>query len=79
VVPLHKLLEAAQTLAAEIAENAPLAVVATRKTIRWQLAAAVREQTNHEHAQQSILRATDDFAEGVKSVQERRPGNFTGR
>ncbi|OYU68580.1 MAG: enoyl-CoA hydratase [Alphaproteobacteria bacterium PA2] len=79
VVPLHKLLEAAQALAAEIAENAPLAVVATRKTIRGHLAAAVREQTNHEHAQQTILRATDDFAEGVRSVQERRPGNFTGR
>jgi enoyl-CoA hydratase/carnithine racemase len=79
VVPLHKLLGAAQALAAEIAENAPLAVVATRKTIRGHLAAAVREQTNHEHAQQTILRATDDFAEGVRSVQERRPGNFTGR
>ena len=79
VAPLHKLLEAAQTLAAEIAENAPLAVVATRKTLRGQLAAAVREQTNHEHGQQTILRATDDFAEGVRSVQERRPGNFTGR
>ena len=79
VVPLHKLLEAAQALAAEIAENAPLAVVATRKTIRGQLAAAVREQTNHEHAQQTIVRATDDFAEGVRSVQERRPGNFKGR
>lgn len=79
VVPLEGLLAAAQRLAAEIAENAPLAVVATRKTIRGELAAAVRAQTNHEHAQQTILRATEDFAEGVRSVQERRPGNFTGR
>jgi enoyl-CoA hydratase/carnithine racemase len=79
VVPLADLIPAAQRLAAEIAENAPLAVVATRKTIRGDLAAQVRAQTDHEHAQQTILRATDDFAEGVRSVQERRPGNFTGR
>ena len=79
LVPQDQLLAAAQALAAEIAENAPLAVVATRKTLRGDLAAAVRAQTNHEHAQQTILRATDDFAEGVRAVQERRAGVFTGR
>lgn len=78
VVPLENLTAAAQALAAEIAENAPLAIVATRKTLRTDLAAAVRAQTNHEHEQQTILRATNDFAEGVKAVQERRPGRFTG-
>lgn len=79
VVPLAELLPAAQALAAEIAENAPLAVVATRKTLRGDLATAVRAQTHHEHAEQTILRATSDFAEGVRAVQERRPGVFTGR
>jgi len=79
VVPLDQLLPAAKALALEIAENAPLAVVATRKTLRGDLAAAVREQTNHEHGEQSILRATEDFAEGVRAVQERRPGNFKGK
>ncbi len=79
VVPLERLLSAARDLAGEIAENAPLAVVATRKTLRGKLAAAVRSQTDHEHAQQTILRATDDFAEGVRAVQERRPGNFKGK
>ena len=79
VAPLADLLAAAQTLAAEIAENAPLAVLATRKTLRQGLAEAVRAQTNHEHAEQTILRATEDFAEGVRAVQERRPGRFTGR
>ena len=79
VVSLAELIPAAQALAAEIAENAPLAVVATRKTLRGKLAAAVRAQTDHEHAQQTILRATEDFAEGVRAVQERRPGNFKGR
>ena len=79
LVPLDQLLSAAQALAAEIAENAPLAVVATRKTLREGLAAAVRAQTNHEHEPQTILRATDDFAEGVRAVQERRAGVFQGR
>lgn len=79
VVPLDGLLAAAQALAAEIAENAPLAVLATRKTLRQGLAEAVRAQTNHEHAQQTILRATEDFTEGVRAVQERRAGQFTGR
>ncbi|WP_309644242.1 enoyl-CoA hydratase/isomerase family protein [Phenylobacterium sp.] len=79
VVPQERLLSAAQHLADEIAGNAPLAVIATRKTLRSDLAAAVRARTNHEHAEQTILRATDDFAEGVRAVQERRPGNFQGR
>ena len=79
LVPLPELLPAAQALAAEIAENAPLAVIATRKTLRGELAAAVRAQTAHEHAEQTLLRATEDFAEGVRAVQERRAGVFKGR
>ncbi|WP_374343516.1 enoyl-CoA hydratase/isomerase family protein [Phenylobacterium sp.] len=79
VVPLEGLLPAARALAQEIAENAPLAVRATRKTLRGDLAKAVRAQTKHEHWEQTILRATEDFAEGVRAVQERRAGNFQGR
>ena len=79
VVPSEELRGAALRLAKEIAENAPLAVAATRKTLRAQLAADVRAQTNIEHKEQAILRATEDFAEGVRSVAERRPGNFMGR
>lgn len=79
VVPMDELRGAALKLAQEIAENAPLAVAATRKTLRAKLAADVRAQTAIEHEEQSILRATEDFAEGVRSVAERRPGNFVGR
>ena len=66
-------------LAAEIAENAPLAVVSVRKTMRTDLAAAVKAQTDHEGAEQYRLQQTEDHREGVKSVAERRPGNFNGR
>lgn len=79
VAPLADLRAAAGRLALEIAENAPLAVIATRKTLRGDLAAAVRAQTIHEHGQQTILRATEDYAEGVRAVSERRVGNFKGR
>ena len=73
------LLPTAQALAKEIADNAPLAVVATKKTLKADLAAAVRAQTGHEYKEQAILRATDDFQEGVRAVNERRPGVFQGR
>lgn len=79
LVPAKELRGAALRLAKEIAENAPLAVVATRKTLRAQLAADVRAQTKIEHEEQTLLRATEDFAEGVRSVAERRAGNFQGR
>ncbi len=79
VVPMDELRGAALKLAQEIAENAPLAVAATRKTLRAKLAADVRAQTAIEHSEQAVLRASEDFAEGVRSVAERRPGNFVGR
>jgi len=78
LVPLSELRARAHALASEIAENAPLAVVATRATLREGLAAAVKAATDHELSVQSELMKTADFAEGVKAVQERRPGNFTG-
>jgi enoyl-CoA hydratase/carnithine racemase len=78
VVPLERLRDATAALAREIAENAPLAVQATRATLRRALAEAVRAQTAHELREQTWLRGTADYAEGVRAVQERRPGNFVG-
>ena len=78
VVPLDQLRAAALRLAGEIAENAPLAVVSTRATLRRDLAQRVKAQTDHEFVEQSHLRKTKDFAEGVRAVAERRPGRFTG-
>lgn len=66
-------------LAAEIAENAPLAVNAINRTLRAGLGDRLRAATAHEAAEQASLGATDDAAEGVLAVSERRPGAFTGR
>ena len=79
IVAADALLPAATALAAELAENAPLAVRSTRKTLRADLAVAVRAATDHEFSEQQWLMKTDDFKEGVKSVAERRPGDFKGR
>ncbi|HVN27459.1 MAG TPA: enoyl-CoA hydratase/isomerase family protein [Candidatus Binataceae bacterium] len=74
-----KLREAATALAAEIAENAPLAILSTRATMRRGLAEAVKAQTDIEFVEQSRLMKTEDHKEGVKAVAERRPGRFVGK
>ena len=74
-----RLREVATQLAEEIAENAPLALVSTRATMRRGLADAVKTQTDHELAEQTWLMRTEDHREGVKAVTERRPGRFIGR
>ena len=78
VVPAAELASAALRLANELAENAPLAVQSTRATLRKGLAEAVKKQTDQEMAEQTWLRKTADFAEGVRAVNERRPGKFVG-
>jgi len=79
LVPQDQVRAAAHKLAAEIADNAPLGVVATRATMRAGLADRVKAATEHELEEQSRLRRTDDFKEGVKAMAERRVPNFAGR
>jgi enoyl-CoA hydratase/carnithine racemase len=78
LAPLDELQAATMRLAQEIADNAPLAVQSTRATFRAGIAEAVKKQTDHELIEQSWLRKTKDFAEGVRAVNERRAGNFVG-
>ncbi len=66
-------------LAQEIAENAPLAVMSVRATLRHGLAEKLSALTDHEGSEQEWQRKTEDFKEGIKSVAERRPGNFVGK
>jgi len=79
LVSAEALRGAALALAAEIAESGPLAIMATRKTLRGDLAAQIRARTVLEYQQQEWLKTTQDFKEGIRAVQERRPGNFRGR
>jgi enoyl-CoA hydratase/carnithine racemase len=71
--------ETALAFADEIAQNAPLSLLSTRATLRGNLLEQVRATLVHEHQEQLKLRHTEDFAEGLRAVAERRRGNFTGR
>jgi enoyl-CoA hydratase/carnithine racemase len=79
IVPADALRASARRLAEEIAENAPLALLATRKTLRADQLAAATAAILREHAEQALLRDTEDYAEGIRSVGERRAGRFVGR
>jgi len=79
LVPQAEVRSAALALAVEIAENSPLGLIATRATMRSDLADRVRAATEHELAEQTRLRQTDDFKEGVKAMAERRVPVFTSR
>jgi enoyl-CoA hydratase/carnithine racemase len=79
LVPQDQVRAAATALAHELAENAPLGVVATRATLREGLSDRVRKAAERELTEQRRLRRTDDFKEGVKAMAERRVPNFAGR
>ncbi len=78
-VPQAEVRNAAIKLAEEIAECSPLGLLSTRATMRGNLADRVHKATEHELAEQTRLRATEDFKEGVKATEERRAANFRGR
>jgi enoyl-CoA hydratase/carnithine racemase len=65
-------------MAAEIAKAGPLGVQAARETLNLDLVQAFRAATEREMFQQSVLRETNDFKEGVRAGFDRREPVFTG-
>jgi enoyl-CoA hydratase/carnithine racemase len=79
LVPQSEVRAAAEKLAIEIAQSAPLAVVSTRDTLRRGLVDAIEAATERELVEQDWLRRTEDFVEGVKAMADRRLPDFRGR
>ncbi len=77
-VPLDQVRSRATELATEIAQSAPLAIVATRETLRRGLAEAVASATEREYEEQDWLRNTEDFREGVKAMARAPAAGFQG-
>lgn len=67
-----------QELAREIALAAPLAVQSIRKTLLGNLPERIEKALERELSEQTRLRQTDDFKEGVAAVAARRSPNFRG-
>src|SRR6185369_9296898 len=79
LVPAEELRGAAHALAEQIAAAAPLAVASIRATMRNGLAERVADALEHELAEQTRLRRTEDFAEGIQASLNRRDPVFHGR
>lgn len=79
LVTLDQVRPRAFEMAREIAQSAPLAVAAIRKTLRAGLAQEISAITDHELHVQDALRESEDFQEGLAASAERRLPDFSGR
>jgi enoyl-CoA hydratase/carnithine racemase len=79
IVPAARLFERARELAQCIAENAPLAVVASRRNVLLSVEQGRDQAIAAFRAVQSGLAASEDAAEGLASFKERRAARFKGR
>jgi enoyl-CoA hydratase/carnithine racemase len=79
VVPGESLMTEARALASGIAQNAPLAVQATKRMMRLSMEETFEANVHHVFLQLLPLFRSQDFTEGVKAFIERREPQFEGR
>lgn len=68
----------AQAFAEQLAALPPLAYAATKEGLRRGSQSSMEAEWEANVLAQSLLLGTDDFAEGLAMIQEKRPGVFTG-
>jgi enoyl-CoA hydratase/carnithine racemase len=79
VVPDRELMGRARAMAQQIAENAPLAVQASKRMMRMGLNETFPDHVHHVYLQLLPLFKTQDMAEGIKAFMEKRKPKFEGR
>jgi enoyl-CoA hydratase len=79
VVPSSQLMKRAETLAAEIAANAPLAIAETLRVVNEGLDLPLEAALEREAAGFGHLCGTADKAEGTQAFLAKRPPSWTGR
>jgi enoyl-CoA hydratase/carnithine racemase len=78
-LPREDLLDEALALAATIAENAPLAVRATKGSLALSAHADLEEQLDQEAREQALGYETADLLEGLAAARARRAPRFEGQ
>lgn len=76
VVPATELRPRAEALAAEIAQNGPLAVQISKQLLNGAMSQGL--EVTLEALAGGLAAYTDDLGEGVAAFNQRRPANFTG-
>jgi methylglutaconyl-CoA hydratase len=79
IVPPEKLLERARAIAAQLMENSPLSMRATKKLINGFIAKQLDEQIATAIEDNARIRTTADFREGVTSFLEKRKPLWSGK
>tara|TARA_R110002167_G_scaffold23011_6_gene81875 strand:- start:4373 stop:5173 length:801 start_codon:yes stop_codon:yes gene_type:complete len=79
VVDPDNLMDAAMSLAAEVAAQPPHALRMAKALLRQGREASFDQILEMSAAMQALAHLTEDHIEGVTAVLEKRPGHFTGR
>lgn len=79
IVEANELMNRAQKLAAQLLENSPASVTATKRLINGFISAQLDQQIAHAVEDNARIRTTADFREGISSFLEKRKPQWTGK
>jgi methylglutaconyl-CoA hydratase len=79
IVPAENLLSKARELAAQLMENSPSSLRATKQLLTEHARAAIDEQIEAAVRENAAIRSTADFREGISSFLEKRKPVWTGK